>query len=204
MNWIHPTAVILGTWVLVFLQVRVGFVREWVFVQPDLLPAMVVYAALFAGLPTLAATALMAGLGADAWSSGPFGLGAIPLLAVGVFLHQRRELILRESRWAQAAIGAAAAAAVPLMYVACLTALWPLIAQAESPSPQWPELRAGLTEMPVFGAARLWQLGVGAAWGAAFTPLVFVLFRWVDRTCNYQPAPLPGRMGDRVIERGRS
>lgn len=204
MNWVHPTAMLLGTWVLAFLQVWFGTVRGWLHVQPDVLPAMVVYAALFGGLPTLTAVAFIAGLGADAWSSGPFGLGVIPMLAVGFFLHHRRELILRESRWAQAAIGAAASVATPLVHLLCLVVLWPLIAQPEPLAAQWPEFRSGLSELPVLGAARLWQLIVMGLGGAVATPVLFGFFQWIDRTCNYQPAPLPGRRGDRVIERGRS
>lgn len=204
MNWAHPTALLLGTWLVVFGQVYFTGLRGLLHAQPDLLPAMVVYAALYSSLPTTLAVALLAGLGADAWSSGPFGLGAPPLVMLGWFLHHRRELILRDSRWAQAAIGAASTLASAVIYLGLLLVLWPFVSEAAQPAPYWPEVRQGLSEMPVLGPGRLWQLLVLAGAGAACTPLVFVLFRWVDRTCNYQPAPLPGRPSDRVMERGRS
>lgn len=204
MNWVHPTALLIGTWLLVFLQAAGGSVRGLVFAQPDLVPAMVVYAALYASLPTTAMVAVLGGLGGDAMSSGAFGMGAVPLLALGVWLHRRRDVILRDSAWAQASLGGVASAGVWFASYVLLFVLWPFISAPAAGAPQFPEWREGLDALPDTGIGRLWQWGVATVAGALGTPVVFQVFRWIDRTCNYQPAAVPMRLGDREIQRGRS
>ncbi len=205
MNWVHPTALLIGTWVLVFLQSWCTGLRLWIHAQPELLSGMVVYSALFASLPTTVAVALLAGLGSDSLSSGPFGLGAVPLLLLGVLLHRRRDVILRDSRWAQASIGGVAGLCVALGSFVLLFLFWPLVSSgsAAASAPFTPEVRMGLGDLPVAGVGRLWQWFVAGVTGAVVTPLIFRVFRWVDATCNYQVAPSLIRSGDREIDRGR-
>ena len=54
MRAIHPTLLLLAAYVAVFLECRVSFMRDILGVQPDLLPALVVYASLTTNLATVA------------------------------------------------------------------------------------------------------------------------------------------------------
>lgn len=203
MNWVHPTCLVLGTVAAVFLQTRFAGFRPLLAAQPDLVPVLVVYAALNASLPTTAVTAVVGGLAFDAMSAGPLGLTVVPLVAVGFFLHRRRDLLLRDSSWAQASLGGAASLAVAVASVVLLFLLWPLLSDRDPAPPFLPELRRGLVDLPVLGWGNLWQLLVVTVGGALASPLVFRLFRWIDRTFNYQPVPQASYRADREIKRGR-
>lgn len=204
MNWVHPTALVVATWLVAFGQSWCTGLRRVLLVQPDLLPALVVYAALCVGFPSTAAVAVIGGLGVDALSSGPFGLRVVPLLALGAVLHWRRDVILRDSAWAQAALGGAATLGTAVLSLALLYLLWPLWS-GWSPEPAWwPERRLGLESLPELGWGRLWQVAALAGVGALGTPVVFLVFRGLDRLLSYQPVAPPPPRGSREIRRGRT
>ncbi len=204
MNWVHPSALLVATWLVAFGQSWFTGLRGLLLVQLDLLPALVVYAALCVGLPTTAAVALLGGLGADALSSGPFGLRVVPLLALGAVLHWRRDVILRDSAWAQAALGGAATFGVTAGSILLLFLLWPVLS-GWSPEPAfWPERRLGLAALPEPGWGWFWQLGVVTVGGAIGTPAVFLVFRWLDGRLSYQPVAPPPPRGSREVRRGRT
>jgi rod shape-determining protein MreD len=204
MNWVHPIALVLATWLVAFVQTWLPGPRPLVHAQFDLLPALVVYAALNAGFPTTLAVAVLGGLGFDALSSGPFGLGVVPLVVLGAVLHWRRDVLLRNSAWAQAALGGAATFGVTLGSLLLLFVLWPVLSGWSNDPAYWPERRSGLAALPEPGFGLAWQLAVVTVGGAAGTPVVFAVFRWLDRLLTYQPAPRPNRRGDREIARGRT
>lgn len=205
MNWIHPVSILLTVLLLAFVQAVLPGFRELTSVQPDLLPAVMVYVALHAGLPMTAATAVLGGLAFDSLSAGPFGLSILPLAAIGVFLHLRREVLLRESAWAQALLGAAAALVSSASSLLLLRVLWPLLAGSPESPGHLPELLPPLAHEPIVGAGLIWQWLVMAAVGAVGTPALYFLFRWVDTTFQYQPVPKAGYRSDRdrEIARGR-
>ena len=62
----------------------------------DLLPALMVYAALNADIVTVSLLAVFGGLWFDALSANPPGVSILPLFAVGFVIWLQRELILRE------------------------------------------------------------------------------------------------------------
>jgi rod shape-determining protein MreD len=194
---------LFSTLLVVFLESSLGGMRRWVAAQPDLLPALVVYAALTANLPTTLATALLGGLALDALSSGPFGLSVLPLSLLGVLLHIRRDLLLRESGWAQAFLGGTATLAVAVSSLALLFLLWPLVSGRSRAIPFLPEQRAGMLSLPALGPGLLWQFLFLALVGAVATPLIFRFFRWIEATFHYRPAPQPALRPDREIQRGR-
>jgi rod shape-determining protein MreD len=203
MNWIHPITLILGAVLVVFAESTVTSLRHIVGAQPDLLPPLVVYAALHASLSTTATTAILGGLMLDALSTGPLGVSAIPLVLLGVLLHRRRDVLLRDSTWAQVLLGGIGSAGVCALTMTLLYLLWPLVAGGESVMPFWPERREGLLTLPAVGLGFLWQLAVVGITGAAATPLIFGVFRWVERTFHYQPIQRPSYRTDREIQRGR-
>ncbi len=205
MNWIHPLSILLTILLLAFVQAAIPGFREWTAVQPDLLPSVMVYVALHAGLPMTALTAVLGGLAFDALSAGPFGLSIVPLAGVGVFLHLRREVLLRESAWAQALLGAGAALVASVAALVLLRVFWPLLSGAGDAGGPWPERVAPLTHEPLVGPGLLWQWVVTTATGAIGTPVVFRFFRWIDAAFQYQPVPKAGYRTDhdREIARGR-
>jgi rod shape-determining protein MreD len=203
MNWVHPAVLVLAAWLFAFGQAWFQGVRAVLGVQPDLMPGLVVYAALAARLPTTVAVAVVGGLGVDSLSSGPFGLGAVPLLVLGVLLHARRDLVLRDSAWAQALLGGAAAPLVLVMSAGLLLLSWPLVAGAGGEVPFWPETRTPGAGPPLLGIRLVLGTGVAAVCGAIATPLMFWAFGRLQMLLDYRPAADPALRANREIKRGR-
>ena len=171
-----------------------------------LIPGLVVYGALRASLATTAIAAILGGLSRDSLSSGPFGLGVLPLLWVGVLLHSRRELVLRDSAWAQAVLGGGAVLAVTLLSLGFLEILGPLLGRSTVEGAAWlVELQPSTQVLPPVGwPAFAGTLGLTMG-GAVTTPLVFRVLGWVDAKFDYRrvsDGEGAGR-GIREIRRGR-
>lgn len=203
MNWVHPISLLIASVVAVFMECAFTGLRGVLVAQPDFVSPLVVYAALNASLGTTAATAVLGGLASDALSAGPFGPGAIPLTVLGVLLHRRRDLLLRDSTWAQVLLGGTGAVAVSVTSLMLLCVLWPLVASSGTATPSFPERREGLMALPVLSMGVAWQIAIVGVVGAATTPLVFRLFRWVEATFHYQPIPRAPYRADREIQRRR-
>jgi rod shape-determining protein MreD len=187
MNWV-PTKLllVLVTWLVVFAQCWFTGLRDLIHVQPDLVPSLVVYAAFHAGLPTTTLVALVGGFGADALSSGPFGLSVLPLVVLGAALHRRREVILQDSPWAQAALGLFGTLAVIVGTRVLLSMLWPFVSDRTGPGIFQPELRPALAALSGWRLGNAWQLFVQGLFGAAMTPPVFATFRWLESRLVYR------------------
>lgn len=197
-------AVFVVALLLVVLQTAVGLPRRWLGAQPDLLPCLMVFCSLYGPLALVAGLAVAGGFWFDALSANPPGISVFPLLALGAGLHQARDFILRESPVAQAALGAAAAAAVPLAGLLLLRGLWPVLVGAPE-APAWAVERIGrLAYPPPVGGFLVRHALVAAAVGAVATPLLFRLFRWVGGTFAYPEAGPGSFRPDRQIVRGRS
>lgn len=203
MNWVHPTAVLLAPLLVAFAQCRFDGLRNVLAAQPDLLPALVVYAALSGGLSLTTGTAVVAGIATDALSSGPFGASVVPLVFLGVVLHRRRDLLLRESVWAQALLGGGATLAVAILSTTLLYALWPLVSTGLPSMPYFPEQQPGLSAVPGFGVHTLWKWAVVTAAATAATPAIFRLFRWIEGAFQYRRVPESVYRANREIKRGR-
>lgn len=197
-------AVFVVALLLVVLQTAVGAPRRWLGAQPDLLPCLMVYCGLCGPLALVAGLAVAGGFWFDALSANPPGISVFPLLALGATLHQARDFILRDSPAAQAALGAAAAAAVPLAGLLLLRGLWPVL-DAPAEAPVWAVEQVGRIALPPpVGGHLVRHALVGAAAGALATPVLFRLFRWIGGTFAY-PEAAPGSFRpDRQIVRGRS
>lgn len=204
MNWVHPLALLLAAWTLAFAQCWFTSLRSWLWVQPDVLPALVVYAGLSTGLPTAIAVAVVGGLGLDALSSGPFGLGMVPLVGLATLLHLRRDVLLRDTAWAQATLCGAATLAAAIASFALPFVLWPFLSGGEPEAAYWPERLSALTALPAAGPGLIWQWLLLTFFGAAAGPVCFGVFRRIERSFNYQPVPQVIHRGDREIKRGRS
>jgi rod shape-determining protein MreD len=172
----------VGAFLAVFCQAVLPGLRAWLGAQVDLLPALMVFAALYVGVANVAGLAVLGGLWLDSLSANPLGISILPLFITGFVLYLQRDLILRESAFAQVVMGAVASAVVPLLTVLLLlTGGKPLL----------------------LGWGTLWQWLVMTGAGAAATPLIFAVFHWFDRVFGYKMHTESSFRPDREIRRGR-
>src|SRR5439155_24001371 len=105
MNWLNTILVLLVAYLAVFWEAAFNGVRHLAGAQIDLLPALMVYASLCAGLATVALLAVLGGLWFDSLSANPLGVSVLPLFIIGLAIFASRELILRHQTIAQSFLG---------------------------------------------------------------------------------------------------
>jgi rod shape-determining protein MreD len=179
----HTLLILVAAFLAVFAQAAMDGPRHWLGAQVDLLPALMVYAALRTNLATMTLLAVFGGLCFDALSANPTGVTMLPLFAVGLALQVRRELILRDQPFAQSVLGAGAGAAVPALTLLLL-------------------LTGGFA--PLVGWGSLWQIVVMSVSSGLLTPLVFKAFGLCHSALSYRPATQTSFRHDRDIRRGRT
>jgi cell shape-determining protein MreD len=182
MNWLNTAFVLGAAFLAVFWEGAFGGVRHLVGAQIDLLPSLMVYAGLCTGLTTVTLLAICGGLWFDSLSANPLGVTVLPLFAIGLAIHLKHELILRERTFAQFVLGLGASALMPVLTLLLL-------------------LSIGHT--PLLGWGTLWQLVVLSVGGAVATPICFELFGWLQRLLVHQHATESSFRPDREIRRGR-
>jgi rod shape-determining protein MreD len=182
MNWPTTFFVLFAAVLAVFWEAAFHWVRHLVGVQIDLLPALMVYAALYGRVATVCLLAFLGGLLFDSLSANPLGISILPLFAVGFVIHLWRDLILRDQPFAQAVLGLGAGAAVPVLELLLL-------------------LTTG--RPPRLGLGTIWQLVVMSVGSALATPVIFFVFDWVQRTLVHSPVVETSFRADREIRRGR-
>lgn len=182
MNWLHTVLVLGAAYLAVFWEAAFGGLRHLLGAQIDLLPPLMVYAGLCTGLTTVTLLALCGGLWFDSLSANPLGVTVLPLFAIGLALHVKRELILRDQTYAQFVLGLAASAAAPVLTLLLLLTM---------------------ARAPLLGWGTLWQLVVLSLGGAVATPIGFELFGWLQRTLVHQGDVQSSFRPDREIRRGR-
>ena len=182
MNLLNPILIFAAAFLAVFGQAALPGLRHLLGAQVDLLPVLMVYAALNTNLATVALLAIFGGLWFDALSANPLGITILPLFAVGFVIFLRREFILHKLSFAQIVLGAVACAVVP-----ALTVLLLLTGGAQ----------------PLLGWGSLWQWLVLTGGGAMATPIIFALFQRCNHALGYQLRPEISFRPDREIHRGR-
>jgi len=182
MNWLDTILVLFAAFLVVFWEAAFQGVRHLLGAQIDLLPALMVYASLCAGLNTAMLLALCGGLWFDSLSANPLGISVLPLLVIGVAIYASRELLLRSQAFAQLVIGLAASIAVPLITLLLL-------------------LSTG--HQPLLGWGTLWQVLVMGFGGALATPVFFELFGWLHRKLGRVQVSEVSFRPDREIRRGK-
>jgi rod shape-determining protein MreD len=183
MNVLNTILIFAAAYLAVFGEAVLPGLRHLLGAQVDLLPAIMVYAALNANLTVVAALAVSGGLWFDALSANPLGITILPLFVVGFVIFSQREFILRKLSFAQMVLGTVASAIAPVLTVLLL-------------------LTGG--KEPLLGWGSLWQWMVMTAGGAVATPLIFALFDWCHRAFGYQPRTETSFRPDREILRGRN
>lgn len=182
MKALNSILVLAAAFLAVFGEAAIPAPRHWLGAQIDLLPALMIYAALNTNIVVVSLLAVLGGLWFDSLSADPLGLMILPLIAVGFPIFLQRDLILRELPFAQVVLGGIASAVVPLLAVLLL-------------------LSAG--NRPMLGWGSLWQWVVMTAGGAAATPILFALFEWCDDALGYKPRTESSFRPDREILRDR-
>jgi hypothetical protein len=181
-NVFQTILILAAAFIAVFGEAAFPGLRHWLGAQVDLLPALMVYAALNANIVTVALLAVFGGLWFDALSANPLGITILPLFAVGFVIFLQRELILRGLSFAQIVLGTIASAVVPVLTVLLL-------------------LTGG--RQPLLGWGSIWQWLVMTAGGALATPVLFAFFDWCNHALGYQPRTETSFRPDREIRRGR-
>ena len=182
MSLFNTILIFAAAFLAVFAEAAFQWPRHLLGAQVDLLPVLMIYAALNTNIPTVSLLAALGGLSFDSLSANPLGISILPLFAVGFPICLQRDLILRELPFAQVFLGGAASAAVPAM-----TALLLLTGSQE----------------PLLGWGSLWQWLVMIVGGALATPVIFALFNWCHHALGYQPQTETSFRPDREIRRGR-
>ena len=175
--------ILIAALLAVFLQGTFGGVRGLLGAQVDLLPALMVYAALTSGPVMMMTLAVFAGLMFDTLSVNPLGVSVLPLLILGFLLQLRRDLLLREQVYAQFVLGLIASAIAPVMTLLILFTL---------------------EQSPLLGWGSLWQWLVMSVGGGMATPVFFLLFDRLNHALGYQPIVESSFRTDREIRRGRN
>jgi cell shape-determining protein MreD len=179
---LNSILILLVAFLAVFCESAFNGVRNLLGAQIDLLPALLVYAGLTAGLPTITLVAVSGGLFFDSLSANPLGITIIPLFLVGFLIYTQRELILRDQLFAQIVLGLSASAFVPA------ATLLLLLTGGHAPSLSW---------------VSVWQWIVMTVGGMVATPALFLLFDWFDRTFSYRSSTEMSFRPDREIRRSR-
>jgi rod shape-determining protein MreD len=182
MNFFKTILILAFAFLAVFGEATLSAPRHWLGAQIDLLPALMIYAALNAGLPTIALLAVFGGIWFDTLSANPLGISILPLAAIGWPVYLRHDLILRDLPFAQFVLGAAASAVAPVLTLLLLL--------------------SGGKEL-LLGWGTLWQWIVMTAVGAVATPFIFSLMDACNRALGYQERIEPGFRLDREIRRSR-
>ena len=182
MSTLNSILILLTAFLAAFGEAAFGGVRYLLGAQVDLLPALIVYASLSAGLGTLTLTAVLGGLFFDSLSANPFGASVLPLFVPGFLIYSQRELIMRDQLFAQFVLGFGASAAAPLLTILLL------LSGGHAPMLSW---------------VSIWQWIVMGLGGGVAAPIFFKLFGFLDRSFNYRRATETSFRPDREIRRGR-
>ena len=83
MNPFQSILILVAAFLAVFAETALSAPRHLLGAQIDLLPAIMVYAALNTGLPTISLLAIFGGLSFDSLSANPLGISILPLFIVG-------------------------------------------------------------------------------------------------------------------------
>lgn len=182
MKSVNTILLLLTAFVVVFLQTLFAGVRDFIGTPINLLPALIVYAALHGGLRAVALLSVCGGLWFDSLSANPTGVSILPLFATGYLIYQKNDLILRDLGFAQFVIGLIASFAVPLLTLLLLFTMG---------------------QTPLVGWGTVWQVLVMGLLGGLLTPVCFRFFRQIRRAFFHPPATQLSFRSDREIRRGR-
>ena len=182
MTALNSIFILVLAFLAVFVEASFGTFRRILGVQIDLLPGLMIYAALSSGTVTVSLLSVLGGLWFDSLSENRLGVSIVPLFLVGFIVQRIRHLILRDQTYAQLVLGFSASGFAPLLTLIILYSCG-----AE----------------PMIGWGFAWQWFVMTVIGGLLVPLYFSLFGKVYRTLGYERIVETSFRQDREIERGR-
>jgi cell shape-determining protein MreD len=168
--------------VAVYWEAAFTGLRQLLGAQVDVLPSLMVYAALRTSLGTVCMLALLGGLCFDSLSANPLGVTVLPQFAIGFLIYLMRDIILRDQLFAQWTLGLVAGASAPVLTLVLLLTIG---------------------HPPLLGWGTIWQIIVMTAGGAIATPVCFVALEWLHRALFHSPINQSSFRPDREIRRGR-
>jgi len=166
----------------IFAQSKFTWFRDLTGAQIDLLPGMIVYAAMAFHLGTVMLCAAVFGLLIDSCSMNALGTSFVTLAIIGSVCSKYRELLLSEHFTTHWVLGLIASGMAPILSYGLLRLL---------------DLH------PLVGWGSAWHWAIMTAGGGALTPLWFRVFNRLDDSLRYKELPESTFRQDRQIARGR-
>jgi cell shape-determining protein MreD len=182
MNYLNTGVLALASYLAAYLASCQTPLSQWLGVQIDLRPALMVYCGLRMEWIALTSMAILGGLWFDALSANRLGVSILPLFLVAFLVYLNRGLILREQRYAQFVLGLAASAVAPALTILLLLSMG---------------------QMPLIGWGSIWQWLIMALVGGGLTPVVFWLLEKLRLAFTYPQISESSFRPDREIKRGR-
>ncbi|HVK57159.1 MAG TPA: rod shape-determining protein MreD [Candidatus Kapabacteria bacterium] len=167
---------------IIFAQAKLTFFRDTFGAQPDLLPGMIVFAAMAFRVETVMLCAAILGVLLDAFSLNTLGVSVVSLGAIGFAASRYRELLLSEQFTTHWVLGLIASGIAPFItyIILRLSGMYPLV-----------------------GAGSAWHWAITTAGGGLVTPLWFKVFNRLDDALRFKEIPESTFRADRQIARGR-
>ncbi len=181
MKWLAVIFVLAATYLAVFFESILDGTR-FLGAQVDLLPGLIVYAALSFSPIIIVFITLFAALLFDSLSANPLGTSVLPLLCIGMVVFRNQEFLLRQHAYAQFILGCAASAIAPVLSMFILV---------------------GIGQQPLLGGGSAWQLAIMTFGGGVMTPVWFWLFGRLSGALYYPVEVESSFRQDREIARGR-
>jgi len=181
-NGVTLLVFLLTGYAIIFAQAKLTFFRDFFGAQPNLIPGMIVYAAMAFRMETTMLCAGVLGVLFDSLSSNALGTSILTYAVIGLGASGYRELVLSEQFTTHWVLGLLASGFAPVIAYGVLRL-------------------SGMT--PLVGAGSIWQWAIMTAGGGVVTPLWFRIFNRLDEAVRYKEIPESTFRPDREIARGR-
>lgn len=181
-NGVTLLVFLITGYAVIFAQAKVTFFRDFFGAQPDLLPGMIVYAAMAFRIETVMLSVVTFGVLFDSLSTNILGTSIVTLGTLGFAASRYRELLLSEQFTTHWVLGLVASGVAPFISYAVLKL-------------------SGMN--PLISGGSAWQWAIMTAGGGLITPLWFKVFNRLDDALRYKEIPESTFRADRQIARGR-
>ncbi|MGC8886614.1 MAG: hypothetical protein ACP5MG_05595 [Verrucomicrobiia bacterium] len=183
MNYSHTIFLVIISYLAIALEATVlASIRGWLGLNVDLLPAIIACSGLLSPIETVLSVSLIVGLMFDSISATPLGVTAISLAIPGLLIHLGQNLFIKNNWQTQFLSGLFAGAFQPLISLFLLLTMG---------------------HKPIFSIDSILFISISAVICGFFSPVVFRLLNWMDRTFNYTQVGTSSFRPDREIKRGR-